>query len=635
MLNVMRDNLRHLKWVLIIVSVSMLAYLGAYFDLRGGKGASADWAAKVDGDSISTEAFIKEARQRDDYYRRLLGDQYETLKKNIKIGSIAIQNLVQRKLVLSEARAMGLTATPEEVSHEILTSPSFKDASGHFVGKDRYTAYLDQTYDGGVTAFERGLADDIVARKWFGVVTASAQVTDADVERAWRDAHVHVAYDYVFVPVTAVSFDTNVTDAQASAWYAAHKDDYKRPESRRVKILTVDRQAEASKVQVSDGDVRAYYDAHKADFERPEQRHARHILLKLPPGAGEADKRSVRELAESILARVKKGEDFAALAKSMSQDPGSASKGGDLGWFGRGQMVKPFEDAVFNTPPGQFAPVVETPYGFHVIEVLGERPAGTAPFDDVKDAIRRRLTLQKAQDAALAKATTLRGEIKTAADIDAVAAKAGLKLDERLISADSALGAIGPSPEFQTAVAALPAGGVTQPVGVARGVALVACTAVLPPGIEPLSEALTRVKTDVLNERGRQAALVAARRIAAGSSLEAGAKGFKLDVKKSGDVSPGTPVPGAGALPALDAILFDAKTEVGAKGAVVAPGGAVAYDVTKHDAFDPAKFQADKAALEEQLLKQRRNELAQGIVETLLRKHDVKINQAVVDSLNS
>lgn len=634
MLNVMRDNLRHLKWVLLIVAASMLLYLGAFLDPRTRRGASADWAAKVDGETISPDEFLRMARQQDDYYKRLLGQQYEAIKKNIKVGSLAIEALVDRRIMLAEAKAMGLEATKEELSREIVTSPNFKDASGQFVGKERYTEYIEQSVDGGVAAFERQLADQIVTKKWLDVMTASATVSDEEIEKAWRDRNVRAAYDYVFVPVSAVTFDAKVGPAEVAAWYAAHKDDYRRSESRNVKILVIDRSALLGKVKVADGEVRADYDAHQSDYQHPEQRHARHILFKLPAGGGDADKRSVHDLAASVLARAQKGEDFAALARTMSADPGSAAKGGDLGWFGRGQMVKPFDDAVFATPPGQFAPVVETPYGFHVIQVLEERPAGAVPFDEVKDGIRKRLELQRAQDAAVAESRRIRGEIKAASDLDAVAAKEHLQVDSRIISSEDRAGDLGPSPEFWSAVASLPAGQVTDPVGLARGLAIVGCTAVLPPAVPPLAEVAERVKTDVLNAKGRDAALAAARRAAAAASLEAGAKALKLEAKKSGDVSPGTPVPGAGASPDLDRVLFDPQTAVGAKGAVTVPGGAVAYVVTRHDAFDPGKFAAEKPALRQQLVAQRREEMTQGIVEALRQKHAVQINQEMIDGVN-
>src|SRR6185436_12570174 len=350
MLNVMRDNLRHLKWVLVVVALAMLMYLGSYFDPRQGRGAaSADWAARVDGQAISTQRFLEAARSQDDYYKQLLGTQYEPMKKSLKLGSQAIQTLVDRELVLREAHKMGLAATKTEISKAILSNPSFKDPSGNFVGKERYQDYIGQNYDGGVPAYERRIGDDILTKTWIEVMTASARISDAEIEQAWRSRNVHGAADYVFVPSSSVTFDTHVDAATLSAWYAAHASDYRRPESRKIRVLVIDRQSQVKNANVADADVKADYDAHSAEYSRAEQRRVRHILFKLAPGASEADKQAARAAAEAALARAQKGEDFASLARALSQDTVSVAQGGELGWFGRGSMVKPFEDASFAT----------------------------------------------------------------------------------------------------------------------------------------------------------------------------------------------------------------------------------------------------------------------------------------------
>jgi peptidyl-prolyl cis-trans isomerase D len=635
MLNVMRDNLRHLKWVLVVVALAMLGYLGSYFDPRvKSRGPSSDWVARVDGQAIPAQEFLEIARTQDDYYRKLLGAQYEPMKKNLKLGSQAIQTLVDRQLVLTQARALGLSATNSAISKAILENPSFKDPSGNFVGKQRYEDYIGQNYDGGVEAYERRLGEDILTKTWIEVMTASARISDAEIERAWRSRNVRAAADYVFVPSSSVPFEKSVDAATLSAWYAAHSNDYRRSESRRVRLIVIDRQSQVANAKVSDADVKADYEAHAAEYARPDQRRARHIFFKLPSGASEADKSSARASATSALARAQNGEDFAAMARSLSQDTVSASQGGELGWFGRGSMVKAVEDASFATPPGQFAPIVETESGFHVIQVEEARTAGATPLGEVGDAIRRRLELQRAQDLAAAEAHRLAGEVKTPADLDAVAAKVGLKIEERVVSGDDQAADLGPSPEFTSAVVSLQPGQVSPPLGVARGLAIVACLEIVPSAVRPLAEVESQVMKDVLNERGLQAARLAAGRIASGASMAEGAKPMKLEVKKSGDLGAGDDLPGIGRVPELNGVLFGEANAVGTKGSAAAPGGAIAFEVTRHDTFDPAKFEAGKAALRDELLQQRRDQLAQGLIENLRQTHTIEINQPLVDGVN-
>ena len=290
MLNVMRDNLKHLKWVLVVVAFAMLLYLGSFFDPGMQRGdASAGWAARVDGKAISTQEFLQIARGQDDYYRKLLGEQYDQMKKNLRLGSQAIQSLVDRQVVLLEARALGLSTPKEAISKAILDNPDFKDPSGNFVGKDRYADFIGQNFDGGVEGYELRLAEDLLAKQWVQVMTASARISDAEIEQAWRSRNVRAAVDYVFVPASSVPADGNVDASTLAAWHAAHPSDYKRPEARKVRLVVVDRQAQVQNAKVADADVQSDYDAHSAEYTRPDQRRARHILFKLPSGASEAD----------------------------------------------------------------------------------------------------------------------------------------------------------------------------------------------------------------------------------------------------------------------------------------------------------------------------------------------------------
>jgi peptidyl-prolyl cis-trans isomerase C len=152
----------------------------------------------------------------------------------------------------------------------------------------------------------------------------------------------------------------------------------------------------AQKVTVSDKEVKDYYDGHPELFKEPEQVQASHILIKVDPKAEESQKAEARKKIEEIQQRLKKGEDFSALAKEFSQCP-SGAKGGDLGYFRRGQMVKPFEEAAFSLKPGQVSDIVETTFGYHLIKVVDKKPEATTPFEKVKERISENLKREKVQ----------------------------------------------------------------------------------------------------------------------------------------------------------------------------------------------------------------------------------------------
>ncbi len=165
------------------------------------------------------------------------------------------------------------------------------------------------------------------------------------------------------------------------------------------------------KIAVSEKESRAYYDSNPEFFKKPEQVRASHILIKVDPGADEAKKAEARTKIESLQAKLKSGEDFGALAKEYSEGP-SGPKGGDLGFFGRGQMVKSFEETAFTMKPGQVSGIVETRFGYHLIMVTERTPESTLSYEEVKDRLEQYLKQQKEREALAAYVETLKGKAK-------------------------------------------------------------------------------------------------------------------------------------------------------------------------------------------------------------------------------
>jgi peptidyl-prolyl cis-trans isomerase C len=170
--------------------------------------------------------------------------------------------------------------------------------------------------------------------------------------------------------------------------------------------------AEEAGAQTTDQEAQAFYDSHPAVFDSGERVRASHILVRLPEGATGPAKEEMRKKAEALLQRVRAKEDFAALAKQSSEDPGSARNGGDLGAFGRGQMVPPFEQAAFALKPGEVSGIVETPFGFHIIKVTEKIPARKLPFAEVKERLKLEMVQQKRQQAQQSYLNSLRAKAK-------------------------------------------------------------------------------------------------------------------------------------------------------------------------------------------------------------------------------
>ena len=342
MLNVMRDNLQHLKWVLVVVALAMLRYLGSYFDpraQRGGRGVRLGRARSTAKRSRRRSSCASLA-PRTTTTGGLLGEQYEQMKKSLKLGTQAIQTLDRSPARLGRGARSGPCArrkTP--ISKAILENPSFKDPSGQFRRQGALQEFVGQNFDGrgrGVTS--AGSADDILAQKWMDVMTASARISDAELEHAWRTRNVQAAADYVFVPSSAVPLRKERRSTRRSPLGTRRMPTTTSdPRPGRSGSLVVDRQAQVAKAKVTDADVKADYDAHAARVRAPGAApRASHSLQ----AAARGERRGQGKPLEPWPHRR-----WPARRKARTSRPGalavagpiSAPQGGELGWFGRGR----------------------------------------------------------------------------------------------------------------------------------------------------------------------------------------------------------------------------------------------------------------------------------------------------------
>jgi peptidyl-prolyl cis-trans isomerase D len=609
MLNALRDNLKStwLKFILLLTGLGLIGYLGAYcgidYSRTGGPGGRGGWIARVNGEEVSLREFQGRARIRADNYRRLLGQEYDPARLTNEI----MGELVRREIMCQEARKAGLSVSPQETADRIFQS--FSDPQGNFVGTAQYEQSVRRNWGIGTETFEAWLHDDVLADKWQDLITQPVRITEAEVEELYRARTEKTAMDYVVVASADQEDDLETTEAEVRAWYDAHQEDYRRSAGRKIRYVTSEYQAMLDGIAVAEEEIAEFYSTNQATYQRPEQRRARHILFRIQPDASDADKQALREKAEGVLERVRGGEDFAGLAVAMSEDQVSAASGGDLNFFSREEMVPAFSNAAFDTPVGELAPVVESVFGFHVIQVTDSRPAGVAPLDEKREEIRQLLRTRQAQQQVRDQIERLAAVVTSADDFASAAAGEGLEVLELDVREGDPLSSLGPSPAFSDAVFQLAPGSVSQPLGVSRGQALLVVDAELPSEIAPIEDVASQVKADLLNQRLRDIALQNARRaFERRGSFEAAAKALKLEIRESGDLAsehPRLPATG-GTSPELRDALFGEQAAAGDEGVVPVPAGALIYRVTRRDPFDRELFEDSRDTLRAELVDRRR-----------------------------
>ena len=371
---------RVIQIFLFLIAITFATWgIESYTQFRGGR----DTVATVNGLEISQGEFADELRRQQDQLRRMFGGAVDpAMLDSPEMHRSVLEAMIGQRLVASEAARAHMFLSREAVIDAITSAPEFQE-DGKF-SPAKYSAYLASqgvTDQGNVANLQTqiplarmagAIADTAIAPR---TVVAKINALEAQ-RREVSDARFEVKQ---FLPQVKVS------DEQVKAYYEANQADFRTPERVRVEYVVLSAEALARQDPPSESEVRAAYDARASQLRVEEQRRASHILVK------------TREEAEKLLNEVRKAPNrFPELAKKHSQDPGSAEKGGDLGWFGRGMMVKPFEEAAFKLAQNEMQ-VVESEFGFHVLRLTGIQAGKTRSYEEVKKEIADEVARQKGQ----------------------------------------------------------------------------------------------------------------------------------------------------------------------------------------------------------------------------------------------
>ncbi|HKJ94593.1 MAG TPA: SurA N-terminal domain-containing protein [Gammaproteobacteria bacterium] len=394
MLQSIRDKTKGwIAYAIIAVLIVPFALFGVYNYFTGG---SDPVVAKVNGSEIKHSQLSRAVQDQERQLRRQLGDQYDpSMFKDSTLRQQALDQLITRQLLENFVNDHGLRVTDDMVRREIHSQQYFQ-VNGKFSAK-RYREVLRQNQ---LTpqAYEAQLRHQGAIGQLQQAIGASAIVTDAELKRVAAIQYQARKVDWLRVSSEELAKGIELSDDDISKYYEAHKDAFKRPEQVRLSYVELSRKNLAKDIDIPASDVKARYEQEKdSRFTTQAARDVRHIMIKVPKDADKATVRKAREKAEAVRKRiVQGGEDFAKVAKEVSDDKATAKKGGDIGKLEPGEMVKPFNDAVFSLKKGEVSQPVRTDFGWHLIQVTGIQPGHVKPFDEVKDQIRQKMASQKA-----------------------------------------------------------------------------------------------------------------------------------------------------------------------------------------------------------------------------------------------
>ncbi len=613
----------------LIAFVVSLAYFGA--SGSGGSGAQAT-VVTVDGDAVSAVAFDRAYRAAVEQTRQMAGERWtEELPRLLRLREQVVERLIEERLVARAAEREGIVVSDAELADQIMRIGAFQEG-GRF-SRDRYVRLLALAQPPMTPGdFEADYRTELQRQRLQALVAGGAKVTEAEARQAWEVERSRVRAAYLLVPPASAE-GVSATDAELEAYHQAHPAEFTEPERRRVLVAILPAAAVPTPA-VSDADVEAAYQARRGQFEQPARAKVAHVLIKVPSVGGSAAEDQARARAEAALGRIRSGADFALVAKEMSEDPATASRGGDLGLIAAGELVPEVDKAIQSLKPGEVGGPIRSPFGFHVVKVFERVPGSRTELKDAAPTLRATLAAEGQLKAHRDRAQDAQRALLAAGDFAAEARRLGLVVREAgPLRRGDAVEGIGRGVEVGDAIFALPPDGVSNPVRVPEGLAIFRLVGTEPSRLRPLAEARPDVLRAVQRQKAKDDAKARAEKL-----LEGLRKGEDpRTLARQGGATYGEVGPFARAEPLGDRALGQAIGPValalpdgGVGGPVEGPGGVYVLKLLSRERPDPAAFEAARAEIEARLAREKRGRLWQGWLAAARNAATIEINRQLL-----
>jgi len=386
------NNKRLMQGVLVLIALPFAFWgIDSYQRVMSPAGE----VAEVGGQKITDQEFAEALRQQQDRLRGMLGRNFDpAMFESPAMRTELLEGMISQRLLMQHAARNHLAVSTETLVETTMSIPAFQ-VDGKF-SRERYDAALRNERMSPET-FDAALRRDLLVQQ-----LTSALADSGLASKAVASQFARLRAQQREIAEQGVQTDTKPAQARISAdavrgFYDGNPSGFQVPEEVQVEYVVLSTDALLASEQVGAEEMKTYYESNVSRYGEPEQRRASHILIAVKSGAGDAEKAKARERAAQILSQVRKSPgSFAELTKKNSDDPGSASQGGDLGFFSRGMMVRPFEDAAFRLKPNQISDLVESDFGFHIIWITGVKAGKVKSLEEARPEIERELEKQRA-----------------------------------------------------------------------------------------------------------------------------------------------------------------------------------------------------------------------------------------------
>ncbi|MDH7561251.1 MAG: peptidylprolyl isomerase [bacterium] len=592
----MRQSMKTILMILVLAFLATIVFEWGMGGLKCGTTTRFQQGviAVVNGQDITREQYDAALENELTAYRQRTGQDVDDYGME-SIRSSVWDRLVENVLLSQEVKKLGLEVTDEEIKHHIFEQPPdfvrevevFKGEDGNFDLRRYQAALQDERFREYWIQLERLLRLYLPQQKLQDAITASVRVTDDEVRREYQQQKQRARVKYIFFDPTAHGQE---------------------------------------EPEISPKEVLEYYRKHRQDFTEPEKRKIDYVLFSTQATA--ADTAEVWRLAEEILSRARQGEDFADLAETYSEDPGTSDKGGDLGYVEREAMLEAFSDAAFAAPVGAVVGPVKTIHGLHIIKVEDKKR------EDGKEKVKARhillkfgplrTTIENANYAARNFADRLReGE-----DFYALARAETLEVHHSdFFPAGGFVPELGRDPQTSRFIFTARQGTTSGAIRTDRGFVVLVVAGIQKEHVRPVEDVEPQIRAVLTQERNRERSRhmceQAYQKVAAGMTLEEIAAQDSLQVKTTDWFTMAGFVPGVGREPQFLGAAFGLEKDKTSK-PIEGRRGYYLLQVVEREKFNTAEFEAQKQVLKQQLLQRKRNRVFQDWLADLKKKASIR-----------
>ena len=604
MLSLMR---KHAGTWMIKIILGAIVIVFVFWGVGSYKSRQTGRVADVNGTVITLNDYRNAYTNLVEQARQSFGNNLnDELIQALQLRKRALDQLVDRVLILQEAEKLKIQVSDEELAQTIRDIRAFQTA-GVF-DNQRYLNTLSRTKLSAET-FEEQQREALIIDKFQNFISGNIKVSELEALQWYKYNNTEVDVDYVVLEPGQFK-NIEPTADEILDFFDQHKETYKTDPEIKARYIYLNPADFVAKVTVTEEDIRDYYESNPEKFKNPKTVHARHILIKVAQNAKPEEVESARQKAEDVLKLAREGKDFAALARQYSEGP-TKTKGGDLGTFRREAMVKPFADKAFSMKAGDISDPVRTRFGWHIIKVEKINPAKTLSLDEAREDIEKTLKTERSRNLAYDEAETVYETAFEGQELAAIAQERNLKiLTTQLFSQKRPPKDIKDAARFASVAFGLSVDEVSDVQEFGDGYYVIGVVEKVAAKIPELKAVEDRVKKDVIKQKQDAKALSEANRFLAelkkGQPFNTISQKFKLAPKKTGFFKRNDSIPTIGQEAEIASTAFKLSDHdplpseplKGQKGYYV-----ISFRERKEPELNG--FEKEKAALKDRLLQQK------------------------------